>query len=69
MFFVHHHPKIIRHILKDKQKNNCVCIHEIIRLTIMKMKMKMKNRSYIHGTNNLDLDMDTKIVNIESASV
>ena len=40
-----YHPKIIGHILKIKQKNKCVCIHEIIQLIIMKMKMKMKNRS------------------------
>ena len=41
----HHHPKIIGRILKNKQKNKCVCIHAITRLIIMKMKMKMKNRS------------------------
>ena len=46
-----YHPKIIGHILKNKQKNNCVCINEIIRLTIMKMKMKMKNRSHSHDIN------------------
>ena len=40
-----YHPKIIGHILKNKQKKKCVCIHEIIRLIIIKMKMKMKNRS------------------------
>ena len=38
-------------ILKNKQKNKCVCIHEIIRLIIMKMKMKMKNRSHRHDIN------------------
>ena len=27
---------------KNKQKNKCVCIHEIMRLIIMKMKMKKK---------------------------
>ena len=39
------HPlstKIIGHILKNKQKNNCACIHRIIKLIIMKMKIKMK---------------------------
>ena len=46
-----YHPKIIGHILKNKQKNKCVCIHEIIRLTIMKMKIKMKNRSHRHDIN------------------
>ena len=39
------HPKIIGHILKNKQKNKFVCIHEFMRLIIMKMKMKMKNKS------------------------
>ena len=37
--------KIIRHILKYKQKNKCVRVYKIMRLIIMKMKMKMKNRS------------------------
>ena len=41
-----YHPNIIRHILKNKQKNKCVCFHQIIRLIIMKMKMKVKNRSH-----------------------
>ena len=38
-----YHPKIIEHILKNKQKKKHVFIHEITRLIIMKMKMKMKN--------------------------
>ena len=37
-------PKIIGHILKNKQKNRRVCFHEIIWLIIIKMKMKMKNK-------------------------
>ena len=41
-----YHPKIIGHTLKNTQKNKCVCIHETIRLIIMKMKIKMKNRSH-----------------------
>ena len=59
IFHPHYHPKIVGHILKNKQKNKHVCFHEIIRLIIMKMEMKMKNRShrrfdinrprYIHG--------------------
>ena len=44
-------PKIIGHILKSKQQNNCVCIHKIIWLIIMKMKMKMKNRSHRYDIN------------------
>ena len=36
---------MIRHILKNKQKINCVCIHEIIGLITIKMKINMKNRS------------------------
>ena len=43
----HYHPRIIGHTLKNKQKSMCVCIHEIIRVTIMKMKMNMNN-SRIH---------------------
>ena len=39
----------IRHILKNKQKNKCVCIHEIVRLIIL--KMKMKNRSHRYNIN------------------
>ena len=39
-------PKIIGYILKNKQKNKCFCIHEIIPLIIIKMKMKMENRSH-----------------------
>ena len=31
------------------QKNKRICIHEIIRLIIMKMKMKMKTRSHRYG--------------------
>ena len=46
-----YHPKVIGHILKNKQKDKCVCIHEIIRLIIMKMKMKMENRSHIYDMN------------------
>ena len=53
-----YHPKIIKnilHILKNKQKKKCVCIHEITRLTIMKMNMKMKNRSHRHDINRARL--------------
>ena len=46
-----YHPKIIRHILKNKQKNSCSCIHEIIQLITIKMKMKMKNRSHSYDIN------------------
>ena len=46
-----YHPKIIRNILQNKQKNKCVCIHEVIRLIIMKMKMKTKNRSHRYDIN------------------
>ena len=31
-------------ILKNKQTGECVCIHEIIQLIIMKIKMKIKKR-------------------------
>ena len=44
-------PRIVGHILKDKQKNKCVCIHDIIRLIIMKMKMKTNKRSHRYDIN------------------
>ena len=43
--------KVIGYILKNKQKNKCVCIHEIIGLIIMKVKMKMKNRLHRYVIN------------------
>ena len=57
----YYHPKVIGHILKNKQTNRvclhvcqtneakCVCIHHIIRLIIM----KMKNRSHRNDINRL----------------
>ena len=45
------YPKLIGHILKNERKNNCVCIHEIMQLIIIKMKMKMKNRSQRYDIN------------------
>ena len=41
-----YHLAITRHILKNKQKNKRVCIHEIMQLIIMKMKTKMKIDSF-----------------------
>ena len=62
--------KIIGQILKNKQKNKCVCIHEIIRLIIMKMKMKMKNRSYIYDINRpTPIHGEGNIVNIKCLSM
>ena len=46
-----YYPKIIRHILKNKQKDKCVCSHEILRLIAMKMKMNMKKRSHRYDIN------------------
>ena len=46
-----YHPEIMGHILKNKQKNKFVYIHDIIRLIIMKMKMKMRNRSHRYDIN------------------
>ena len=31
IFHSRYHPKIIGHILRDKETNKCVCVHEIIR--------------------------------------
>ena len=41
----------IEHTLQNKQKNKCICTHEIIRLIKMKMKMKMKKRSHRYNIN------------------
>ena len=51
VLYPRYYPKIVGHILKNKQINKCVRIHEIIRLIIMKMKMKMKNRSHPYNIN------------------
>ena len=48
-FHPHYHLKIIGHTLKNKQKNKCVCIHEIIQS--IKMKKKMKNRLHRYDMN------------------
>ena len=61
-----HSSSTLGHILKNKEKNNCACVHEIMRLIIM----KMKNRSHRFAMKiDLGLDMDTNIVNIKSVSV
>ena len=36
---------------KKKQKNKCLCIHEIIWFVVMKMRMKTKNRSHRYDIN------------------
>ena len=46
-----YHLTITGHILKNKQKNKHVCIHEIMQLIIMKMKTKMKIDSRKYGIN------------------
>ena len=59
LFWINHilhplyHPTIIDHILKNKQKNVRICIHEIIRLILMKKKAIMKNRSHRYDINRL----------------
>ena len=60
---------IIGHIVKNKQSNECVCIHEIIQFIIMKMKMKMKKDHIDRTQIDLELDMDTNTVIIRSVSV
>ena len=42
-------PEKIEHILKNKQKNRYACVHETIRLIIIKMKLNMK-KDHIHTT-------------------
>ena len=46
-----YHARIIGHSLKNKEKNRCVCIHEIIHLMIMKMNIKKKNWSHRYDIN------------------
>ena len=43
IFHSRYQPKIFGHILKN---NKCVCIHEIMRLVIMRMKIKMNKISH-----------------------
>ena len=38
ILYSRYHPEIIGHILKSKENNKCVRIHEIIWLIIVKMK-------------------------------
>ena len=52
------------HILKNKQKNQHVCIHEIMQVIIMKIKTKIKIDSHKCCINRLGVDMDTNTVNI-----
>ena len=46
-----YHPRIIGDILENKEKNNCIFIHEIMQKIIMKMKTKMKNKSCRYDIN------------------
>ena len=47
-----YHPRIMGHILKNKQKRKRVFADEVTRLMIMKkIKMKMKNRSHRYVIN------------------
>ena len=57
------------HILKSKQKNKCVCIHEIMQLIMIKVKMKMKEDHIDTIQTDPGLDMDTNIVNIRNVLV
>ena len=58
IFHARYHLKKLGHILKNKQKNNFICIHE---------KMKLKSRSHRYDIDRrghgLRLDMDANIVN------
>ena len=50
-YFSSRHLKIIGYILRNKQKNKCVSIYEIIRLIIVNMKMKMEKKSHRYDIN------------------
>ena len=58
-----YHPKITGHILKNKQKNKCVDIHEIIRLIIIKRVDENKNRSHKYDIKRLRSRHGTNMVN------
>ena len=45
------HRKITGHVLKNKRKNKCVCIHEIIRLIRTRMKMRIKPTPHSYNIN------------------
>ena len=45
------HRKITGHVLKNKPKNKCVCIHEIIRLIRTRMKMRIKPTPHSYNIN------------------
>ena len=45
-------PKIMGHILKNKEQFKCVYIHKTIQITIMKTTMKKKNRLDRYGKNS-----------------
>ena len=51
VFHPRYRLKVIGHTLKNKQKNKCVCIYEIIQLITMKTKKKKKNRSHRYDMN------------------
>ena len=51
ILYLRYQPRTIGQILKNKQKNKCLCIHEFMRLMKMKMKMKMKKRSHRYDIN------------------
>ena len=46
-----YHPKIIGHIIKNKQENKCVSFYVIIQLIIKKIKMEMKYKSHRYDIN------------------
>ena len=47
----HYHGNMMGYILRNNQKEKCVCIHEIKRLIIMKMKIRMETRSHRYDIN------------------
>ena len=42
---------IIRHSVRNKRKNSCVCIHQVMWLIIMKMKMEVNISSHVYDIN------------------
>ena len=44
-----YYPSVIGRILKNKQGENLIYIHRIMRLIVSGIKMKMKDRLHMHG--------------------
>ena len=51
IFHPHYHPNLIEHILKNKQKNKCVRIHETTLINHNDSEDESENKSHRHDIN------------------